>query len=440
MVKAKPNSEHAGMTAHSKIKSALAIALLAIVTGCVKAKLPDCVVGINTPSKSQLETWEKTFPVTQLDLGIDGSGSMLGLTGDDKAIFAWKSLIKSVTLSAASNGITVNPKRIGGGSAQTINSSLEASNPCFFQGCGAFAPVSSSLDSLWKTPGIKAKRPPLRLMISDLEVNDGDISNLLNSIKPHVNKGAVIGVLAIQLPFKGNVFNSQGQVIYNGNAQRPVFILATGPRNQLHDLLTDIKGKVIISGIPSDSVFISFLEDQANAPTVTAKSITGIPSKSIFSGAPVSFSDSRFSQPQENYQLARLTAPDNKSIKLSSLNVAYSGPLQPENGFVRLESIDLPGQGFSIQNFNIEGFQVENKQLTVQIKVPSETNAGIIRAFVPRGQLPDSWWLRLNRRNESSPQPQDKSDGLLLLLSSLGELMVEPGASPAAALCLAFNR
>ena len=277
-------------------------------------------------------------------------------------------------------------------------------------------------------------------MISDLEVNDGDISNLLNSIKPHVNKGAVIGVLAIQLPFKGNVFNSQGQVIYNGNAQRPVFLLATGPRNQLHDLLTDIKGKAVISGISSNLVFITFLEDQANAPTLTVKSIRGIPLSSIFSGAPVGFSGSKFSQPQENYELARIMAPANKSIKLSSLTTTSRGTLQPDYGFIRLESIDLPGQVSSIQNFNIEGFEVENKQLTVQINVPNETNAAVVRAFVPRGQLPDSWWLRLNRRNESTSNPQDKSDGLLLLLSSLGELMVEKGASPAAALCLAFNR
>jgi len=423
-----------------KIKPVLTIALLSLVTGCTQTKLPDCIVGTNAPSPFQLKTWKEAIPATQLDLGIDGSGSMLGLTGSDKAKLTWKSLIKSVTLAAASNGITVNSKRIGGGSTQTINSALEASDPCFFQGCGAFAPVSSSLDSLWKTSGIKPKRPPLRLMVSDLEVNDGDISNLLSSIKPHVNKGAIIGVLAIQLPFRGNVFNSQGKVIHRGNAQRPIFLLASGPRDQLHKLLIDIKGKVAMSGISSDSVSISFLEDQANAPTLTAKSIIGIPSSSIFSGAPVSFSGSKFSQPQVNYQLARLAAPTNKSIRLSSLNTIYSGTLQPDYGFIRLESIDLPGHTFSIQNFNIEGFQVENKQLTVQIKVPNETNAAVVRAFVPRGQLPDSWWLRLNRRNENTSQPQDKSDGLLLLLSSLSELMVEAGASPAAALCLAFNR
>lgn len=428
------------MTAPGKIKPIFAIALLAILTGCSQPQLPDCVVGTNAPSISQMKSWGEAFPATQLDLGIDGSGSMLGLTGNDKAMLAWKSLIKSVTLSAASNGIAVNPKRIGGGSAQTINNALDASDPCFFQGCGAFAPVSSSLDSLWKTPGIKPKRPPLRLLISDLEVNDGDVSNLLKSIKPHVNRGAVIGVLAIQLPFKGNVFNSQGQVIYNGNAQRPVFLLATGPRNQLHDLLTDIKGKAVISGISSNLVFITFLEDQANAPTLTVKSIRGIPLSSIFSGAPVGFSGSKFSQPQENYELARIMTPANKSIKLSSLTTTPRGTLQPDYGFIRLESIDLPGQVSSIQNFNIEGFEVENRQLTVQINVPNETNAAVVRAFVPRGQLPDSWWLRLNRRNESTSNPQDRSDGLLLLLSSLGELMVEKGASPAAALCLAFNR
>ena len=144
------------------------------------------------------------------------SSSMLGLTGSAESSRAWKALLKGVSLGAAANGLSLKTQRIGSGRSSAITSPMQAADACFFQGCGAFQAVTSSLESLWSNPGLSQGKPPLRLAISDLEVNDGDIANLVAAIKPHVEQGAVIGVLAVQLPFEGKVFNSQGIVIHQG--------------------------------------------------------------------------------------------------------------------------------------------------------------------------------------------------------------------------------
>ena len=423
-----------------RLEPVVATALLALLSGCTQAILPNCVTGATTPTPSQVKRWNNALPAKELDLGIDGSGSMLGFIGNEKALFTWKSIIKGITLSAATNGIAVNSKRVGSGSTQIVNNTLEFSNPCFFQGCGIFASVSSSLDSFWKTPGIKPNKPPLRLVISDLEVNDGDISGVLGSIKPHITQGAVIGVIAVRMPFNGSVFNSQGKVIYIGEAQRPLYLLATGQRQQLHKLLTDIKGNLALSGIPINSIQLTFIEDHANAPTLTANSIYGAPPSSVSPEFPISFSGTKYNQSQQiSYQLAKLT-PITKNVSLSNLTTKSNAPLQADYGLVKLASIDLPGQLPTSNGLSVEGIQINENQLTVKIKIPSNEVVAAVRALVPRGKLPQHWWLTWNRQKSSISRMQNQTDGLLQLLISLGGLMVEQGTTPAASMCLAFNK
>ena len=175
-------------------------------------------------------------------------------------------------------------RRVGGGESKPFSSALEAADPCFFLGCGAFNPVSSSMESLWNAPGLSKRKAPLRIAISDLEANDGDIAKLVASIRPHVDQGAVIGVLAVRLPFSGKVYNSQGAVIHIGEAKRPVYLLATGPRSQLHSLLTDVRTKAALAGVPTDIMQLTFLDEQANAPTLIANSVAGIPTDGISAG------------------------------------------------------------------------------------------------------------------------------------------------------------
>lgn len=420
--------------------TAAAVAAVAVlISGCPPTpRLPACVTGNPAPTAAQQKKWDALPAANSVDLAIDGSGSMLGLLGSAQAASAWKALIQGVTLAAAANGVEVQAQRVGGGESKAINDALETANPCFFQGCGAFKPVSSSLESLWNTPGLSKGKAPLRIAISDLEVNDRDIARLVGAIKPHIDEGAVIGVLAVRLPFKGSVYNSQGVVIHNGEAKRPIYLLATGPRGQLHGLLSDIKTKAAVAGVATDSMQLTFLDEQANAATLTARSVSGIPSDAISGGLPIRLAGITYSPSGENaYQFAKLY-PKAEGVSLSSASHSQ-GNEQPDLALVRLEAIHLPNDSSGLGGLSVKGFQMSGDELSVSIRIPTSAPSKAIRAVVPRGQLPETWWLSWNRRDPTNEGAKEQTDGLLLMLTSLSKLMVSPGTTPAASFCLAYS-
>ncbi|MCP9819868.1 hypothetical protein KBZ18_10220 [Synechococcus sp. Cruz-9H2] len=398
------------------------------------------MTGNPAPTPAQHKQWDALPAAASLDLAIDGSGSMLGLTGSAQAASAWKGLIKGVTLAAAANGLPVQAQRAGGGESKPFSDALEAADPCFFEGCGAFRPVSSSLEALWNAPGLSKGKAPLRIAISDLEVNDGDIAKLVASIRPHADQGAVIGVLAVRLPFNGMVYDSQGAVIHTGEAKRPVYLLATGPRTQLHGLLTDVKTKAALAGVATDAMQLTFLDEQANAPTLTANSVSGTPADAISGGLPVRLAGTTYSPAgEDHYQFAKLY-PKAEGVTLSSSRSLPSGQEKPDLALVRLEAIALPGGSSGLNGLSVKGFQMNDQELSVTIRIPDTSPSKAVRAFVPRGQLPEAWWLSWNRWSPAEERAHDQTDGLLLMLTSLSKLMVAPGATPAASLCLAFSQ
>ena len=272
---------------------------------------------------------------------------MLGLTGSSEALTTWRSLLKGVNLAAASEGLTLQSKRVGSGSSNKFESPLKAADPCFFKGCGGFKPVTSSLDSLWKEPGLDQGQIPLRMVLSDLEVNNGDIAKLVGAIKPHVEAGAVIAVLALQLPFQGQVYNSRGEVIHQGEAKRPVFLLATGPRDQLHTLMRSVKTKAALAGVPAGSMKLTHLEDQANRTTLTAQSLRGLPANAVGGGVPIRLGGTTYSPAQNaDYQFAKLFS-DAKGLILSS-SITGNETWRPDLGLIQLEEIPLPGHTGSL--------------------------------------------------------------------------------------------
>lgn len=414
-------------------------ATAALLTACApSAQLPDCVTGTPAPTATQTQRWQAASPRSSLELAIDGSSSMLGLTGSASAQSAWKALLKGVSLSAAANGLSVKPVRIGGGKSTPITSTSLAADPCFFSGCGTFRPVTSSLGSLWEQPGLSQGAPPLRVAITDLEVNDGDISKLVKAIKPHVAEGAVIGILAVRLPFEGNVFNSQGTVIHKGEAERPTYLLATGPQAQLHSFLRDIKTKSALAGVPTSSMQLTLLDEQANAPTLLAKNVTSTPADQI-KEVPLRLGDKTYS-PYSNasYQFAKLESGV-EGLRLST-SASPATDLQPDLGLVNIGGIALPALDPGVKGIRATGFQLTGSDLTVAIDIPKSQIGGALRASVPRGQLPEAWWVAWNRSNLTAKEAPNQTDGLLLLLTSLSKLMVESGTTPAASLCLAFSR
>ena len=112
----------------------------------------------------------------------------------------------------------------------------------------------------------------------------------------------------------------------------------------------------------------------------------------------------------------------------------------PDMAIAQLESLPLGGQMANLTpGINIQSFQLGNQELALTIAIPPGTPSSALRAQVSRGQLPESWWISWNRQIPTATNAKEQTDGLLLLLTSLSKLMVVPGTTPAAALCLAFN-
>jgi hypothetical protein len=415
---------------------------LLLLSGCTGgAQLPDCVVGKPVPSPNQSKLWAGTPPAVHMDVAIDGSGSMIGLMGSAKTAASWKAMLRGVSLAAASTGVPIKALRSGSGQLQPLVNVSQAADPCFFSGCGAYPPVSSSLDSLWKQVKGSAPGVPLKVMVSDLEVNDGEISSLVAAIKAHVSEGAVIGVLAAKVPFEGRVFNSQAEIIHAGDSQRPIYLLATGPRSQVHAFLNEVRTKAGLGGVPTEAMRITFLDEHVNRPTIKAASVQGVPPQAISSGLPIRLGSQTYSPAgQHDYQFARLQAGA-QGVRLSSTSSAGAATAKlPDLALAQLEPVSLSGGSDSLgRSLAVRGIQLQGQQLVMELAIPPEAPAAALRAYVPRGQLPEDWWISWNRLDPTDPAAKDQTDGLLLLLTSLGRLLVETGATPAAAFCLAFS-
>lgn len=374
-------------------------------------------------------------------IGIDGSDSMLGFSQAADSS-AWLRLLQSVKLSAETLGLSAEAYRVGGGSAAklTSGSATTASNPCFFKGCSPFQPpVTSSLQTLWTTRS-PAGSPPLRLLISDLEVNQSDITTLIAGIKTDLAMGASAGVLAFKLPFTGQVFNSQGQAFFNGSLQRPVYLLATGPTQEVKVLLEEIKKIMAQKGVQTQE--LSLFSDDTTFHSLTARDARVIPPEKGAVGVPVQLSSGRFSPASSSdYSFIQLR-PGATGFSVMTIKPWSGGTTRPDLGLVRLERIPLsPDERPSSGGIRIRNMVISGSHLRLDIDVPPSTPSGALRATIP--VLPEQWWIAWDRETQNEAKPAQKAettDGLLLLLSTLGFEIREARGSPSAAtLCMAFQ-
>lgn len=407
--------------------------LLIGVGGCGGPQLPNCVQG-NPPA-----AFVDKPAAESIQVAIDGSGSMLGLTGSPKAKSSWKSLLNGVE-NASLLSVPIKAMRSGSGQLQALANTYEAGDRCFFAGCRSYSAVSSSLDTLWKKKIPKGK-PPMNVAISDLEVNKGEISGLVAAIKPHVQEGAVIGVLAVKMPFMGDIYNSQGAVIHSGASERPIYLLATGPRNQLHDFLISVQRQASAEGIPADDMRLTFLDDQVSRPTLIAKAVRGNKNQANVD-MEVSIGGQSYgwtSNPE--YRFIRLPRQEDEILLGSDTVPATSPQGMNRRVLVTIEPVDTPGTLHSRTSaVYAKGLMMQEQTLLMSLAIPSASMNEAIRAIIPRGRLPEDWWIGWNRNDAASPEAKNQTDGLLPLLSNLGSLLVKPGSSPAVAFCLAYNR
>lgn len=424
-------------------RSCALVAAIGFLAGC--QRLPDCIPKATKPLGGKLAGpvgTAKPSPAQELLIGIDGSGSMLGhtRTANPKQ---WETMLQAIKTTAnSSSGLSVRTFRIGGGSAQELpnNSASAAKDPCFFQGCGSFASVPSSLQTLWQVPG-KAKTMPLRLLVSDLEVNDDDISSMIDAVHVDIQRGASVGILAMRLPFTGDVFNAKARTIFSGSLNRPVYLLATGEASQVNTLLNSIREKMSLSGVSAQE--LSLIDAQSTPKTLLASHVVFEPPGSPQSYSPGSLrlQGRQYTQGKNpDYAFAQI-APTTKTVLLASINPWLGGTKPKDFMLTRLERIALnPGDTTNHGDIQITNLSFSGSNVRMEVAIPKDADPGAIRAMIPAGSLPEPWWITWNRDSSDAADAKVKTDGLLPLMIALSQqVRAAPNAAPAAAFCLAFD-
>lgn len=412
-----------------------------MLLGCIpQPKLPSCASEVKkaigkAPNPTQ------TKAASQVLIGIDGSDSMLGFT-DVTAASGWRNLLQAVNLSVSTQGLSLKVFRIGGTKAQYIGSASvtqAASDPCFFKDCGNFPSVASGLQTLWDVKPV-AGSLPLRLLISDLEVNQDDSSSLITGIRKDLLRGASAGILALKLPFKGKVFNSEGVNFYTGKLSRPLYLLASGKPDQVRSLLSEIKKNMAMKGVSAKE--ISMLDGKSISQTLKIKSASAIPFINGKSNIPIRLSGSTYSPANNSdYKFVRLS-PGATGITTATVVPWSGGTTRPDIGLVRIERIPVNKDDTSdLGDVRLRSISVAGKNVRLEIDIPSSTPSGLLRATIPRGSLPEQWWLDWDRSEPISSNSKEKTQGLLLLLTKLSEQIASRNSSTLAAeLCVAYQQ
>ena len=414
--------------------------LIAVVlTGC-GAKLPDCKTGLEQ-SKTQTTPVAKKLPKSSqaVLIGIDGSGSMLGFAqAVNKTV--WASFLQSINQGILLKGLRPITYRIGAGVAEgPFNSSItKATNPCFFKGCDGYRDVASSLGTLWSV-NVSKDELPLRLLVSDLEVNQNDISSVLKSTQSDLARGASAGILALKVPFTGDVYNADGQVISKGNTIRPIYILATGPKEQVKSVLDEINKTLALRGLTETR--LSLMEDGAKSNTLEAEWIAGLPPKAASPGRNVQISGKSYSPSQNpDYQFIRLNSGA-EGLTVASTKRWNGGSERPNLGIAELQKISsINGTLEPVEGVHIRDIRLSGRNIRLGLAVDKSAPSGLYRIVVPSGSMPAHWWFDCDRSKGQEAKGITNTQGLLNLLISLGRQIASPSnGPPAAAMCIALE-
>jgi hypothetical protein len=330
--------------------------------------------------------------------------------------------------------------RIGAGVAEgPIGASItQAADSCFFKGCSGFRPVASSLETLWTIQG-DTKVLPLRLLVSDLEVNQSDISSLLGGIQGDLGKGASAGVLGLKAPFTGDVYGANGQIIYKGSTNRPLFILATGRKDQVRSALNEIKKTLALKGITDTRV--SLIEPGGSPETKNAKWVGGIPGTEATAGLNIRIGGKRYSPAQNpDYQFIRLNSGAT-GLSVATTKKWSAGTERPDFGIADLEQLSISGgQPQVAEGMRISNIEISGSNLRVRLDVDQSAATGLYRIVIPAGSVPEQWWVDWDRPQTDTSKVGEKTQGLLLLMTTLSrQIAGTANGPPAAAMCIALQ-
>ena len=187
---------------------------------------------------------------------------------------------------------------------------------------------------------------------------------------------------------------------------------------------------------------ISILDGESNSQTMMIKSVSPVPINKGSSGNTVRLENATFSPANNSdYRFVRLS-PGATGIAIATVVPWSGGTTRPDIGLVRLERILFTPNGPPDPGgVRLRSMSVAGKNVRLEIDIPSSTPSGLLRATIPRGSLPEQWWLDWDRSEPISSNSKEKTQGLLLLLTKLSEQIASRNPNtPAAELCVAYQQ
>ncbi len=265
------------------------VALRLFSLGALALILSSCGQSLECVSKSETDQSDP-FDGVQVDVGIDGSGSMTGFVARPgsryiQAIDSLHTLLQSKTIPA-------KYWRIGQGSqsnsAQSLSASqfLDGRSPKFYS-CQAqnkdYPCVSSTLEQIYSVP-VAPKQETLKLLLTDLEPDAAAVGQLSGKISAELqaHPGYKAILLGVRSQYDGAIFSaSTGNAVTRYSTDgtdvdtegRPFYLLISGPSaavdavvNQFRQLPLKVNQAFRVSSFSLDGVDTVTL-DSSKIPT-----------------------------------------------------------------------------------------------------------------------------------------------------------------------------
>ena len=377
--------------------------------------------------------------LSRIVIGLDGSGSLLGHLQAEGNV--WIRTLQALQLLTASQPVKTVVTRVGGPVPEPVASLQTSANPCFFTGCAPFAPVSSNLPALWR----QARPGQLTILVSDLETDASLTGALVQAIAR--SEPEAVGVVAVQVPFKGQVFDPfTGKTAGAMNGNRPLYLLVTGPRDPVETILRD--GAGAFGQVHLQPVYSSLLP-VGTGSTAYAKHLDMLddsgqpdPRQGIVGGrVPVgslgiipigNMLTVQVEEPERSRQLALSV----QGVLGDTQGVAYPpGQLILEQYNPEKKHWQAGAQGVTVQDLRLQ-----NGNFSATVSLDAGLPASLVRAKLPAHRGVEDWWLALNAQGHDAHDPTEgRTRGLYGLLTSLQASRQDPDAPPAAAFCFAHS-
>lgn len=232
----------------------IGLGLLAVLLTSCAGKSIECV------DKPKPDSQKDPFKNVQVEVGVDGSGSMLGFV--NRPGTRYSQAIDSLNTLLQTKGVKSNYWRIGVGEKvnkpQSISSNqfLEARSPNFYD-CkipnSSFDCVSSTLEQIYGLPNSNPKQDTLRILLTDLEPDSAAISQLSGKISAELREksGYKAVLLGVRSEYNGNVYSAMTGTVaipnYNTDGKnvdqqgRPFYVLMSGPSEAVDVMVTQLK-------------------------------------------------------------------------------------------------------------------------------------------------------------------------------------------------------